>query len=524
MTFDIYNLTQDVITASTSRTSETTAHIQLQPSKPTRAPEGKLEDLGAYEISLPGVWAKRVGSWKELGLPEGCPWRAFCHWGTQALIVVPLRNTSSFLADMPDSLPLSSLLLPGNMAFYGWPLSQCQETSSTLSAQLLAGIRVIDVRLAAHLPPPPDVVPPEQLKLVAYHGIYPQRTPFTTILSTLHTFLNSPAGASETVVMSLKQEDAAKTDKDVWSRLVREEIMASPGGFKNTDSAGHRDLGMWFLENRIPTLGEVRGKVVLFSRFNGDKTNWEGGLSGMGIHPRKWPDSDRSGFVYDLKGVTVRTHDWCVLSCMLPSFLAIPEKVALSTPILHPTIAVPLTIPVPPPDRNTTVQAPQLSITYLSAAAFPLAFPPAVAKGLGWPGWGLGFEGVNSRTARWLMEEIVPDLKDRTPEELRRRANANADVNTATKQSGAVGVEESRRKRLRWFRWGARNDYATVTEAPIVAAPSAEVQEVLPAITTESSRLRGWVLLDYYASEPGLVPLLIECNYRARRSGEEGWP
>lgn len=213
------------------------------------------------------------------------------------------------------------------MAFYGWPLSQCQETSSTLSAQLLAGIRVIDVRLAAvpltanyftwarrEAPPATTAaVAPEQLKLVAYHGIYPQRTPFTTILSTLHTFLNSPAGASETVIMSLKQEDGAKTDKDVWSRLVREEIMASPGGFKNTDAQGHRDLGMWYLENRIPTLGEVRGKVVLFSRFNGDKANWEGGLSWMGIHPRKWPDSDRAGFVYDLKGVTVRTHDWCVV-------------------------------------------------------------------------------------------------------------------------------------------------------------------------------------------------------------------
>lgn len=124
------------------------------------------------------------------------------------------------------------------------------------------------------------------------------------------------------------------------------------------------------------------------------------------------------------------------------------------------------------------------------------------------------------------MEEIVPDLRNRTSEELRRRANANADVNTATKQSGAVGVDESRRKRSRWFRWGERHDDAVVADNPSAAAVAAagEDQEVLPAITTESSRLRGWVLLDYYGSHPGLVPLLIECNYRARRSGEEGWP
>jgi 1-phosphatidylinositol phosphodiesterase len=40
------------------------------------------------------------------------------------------------------------------------------------------------------------------------------------------------------------------------------------------------------------------------------------------------------------------------------------------------------------------------------------------------------------------------------------------------------------------------------------------------------SRLRGWCMMDYF-QEPvdmGLVKLLVECNYRARKTGEEGWP
>ncbi|KAG2020875.1 hypothetical protein CC2G_006167 [Coprinopsis cinerea AmutBmut pab1-1] len=451
------------------------------------------------------------------------------------------------------------------MAFYGWPVSQCQEPSDTLSAQLLAGIRVLDVRLAvvpvtakylpfnfkskstpAPVPNPTSTDPPgavtatttsaePELRLLAYHGIYPQRTPFTTILSTIHTFLNSPAGQSETIVMSLKQEDFQVTSKDVWARLVREEIMASPGGFKNTGPDGKRDMGMWYLENRIPTLGEVRGKVVMFSRFNGDKQNWEGGTQGMGIHPTRWPNSDRNGFVWKLKGTTVRTHDWYAI----PSFLSVPEKVTLSTSVLHPTISVPLTFPLPEPGNVYDDTEPQLSITYLSAATFPLALPPFVAKGIGFPGWKLGFEGVNSRTAKWLLEELVPALRSTPAAQLHDQAVANADVNTATRD-GPVDPDTLRRRRLRWWRKekkvvddrgaaarGAQASASGVANAGGVDGADqthASDTQVIPSTTMESRRLRGWVMLDYYTSDSGLVPLLIECNYRARKSGQEGWP
>lgn len=43
---------------------------------------------------------------------------------------------------------------------------------------------------------------------------------------------------------------------------------------------------------------------------------------------------------------------------------------------------------------------------------------------------------------------------------------------------------------------------------------------------TGEARLRGWCMMDYF-KEPvdvDLVRLLVECNYRARKAGEEGWP
>ena len=119
---------------------------------------------------------------------------------------------------------------------------------------------------------------------------------------------------------------------------------------------------------------------------------------------------------------------------------------------------------------------PTLAITYFSAAFFPLALPPMIAKGFGWPAWGLGVEGVNSKLGTWLLDKL---------------AGAEQDTDEQGELEGALGGE----KRLLT---------QTVSEAP---------------------RLRGWTLLDYYSeSEVGnLVPLLVECNYRGRKEGEEGW-
>ena len=136
----------------------------------------------------------------------------------------------------------------------------------------------------------------------------------------------------------------------------------------------------------------------------------------------------------------------------IPSFLSIPEKAERATQNLI----------IPP-----TTGQPILPITYFSAALFPLALPPVVAKGFGWPAWGLGVEGVNSKLGAWLLDKLaapVPDTADQGDEKLSQ----------------------------------------TVSEEP---------------------RIRGWTFLDYYSeSEVGnIVPLLVECNFRGRKEGEEGW-
>ena len=80
-----------------------------------------------------------------------------------------------------------------------------------------------------------------------YHGARSQRNTFVAVLAELRSFLESYP--TETVIMSIKDE---KRHED-FSRLVW------------LDMEKYRDL--WFLENRVPTLGEVRGKAIIMGRF-----------------------------------------------------------------------------------------------------------------------------------------------------------------------------------------------------------------------------------------------------------------
>jgi len=215
---------------------------------------------------------------------------------------------------------------------------------------------------------------------MAYHGPIPQNLPFQQVLSDVYDFLTDPASCRETIVMSIKQEDFATTPPPDFSALVHKEIQTGPGG-----------MSMWYLENKIPLLGEVRGKVIMFSRFGGNGAGWAGGLEGMGIHPTRWPDNEKEGFVWSCKNTLVKTQDWYEI----PSFLSIPEKVELATKIL-------VTPNVP--------AIPTLAISFFSAASFPLALPTTVARGFGWPQAGFGVEGANSRFGFWLLNTLTGEI------------------------------------------------------------------------------------------------------------------
>ena len=102
------------------------------------------------------------------------------------------------------------------------------------------GIRAFDIRCKVN----------NQNGFQIYHGMIQQPDTFDQVLEAYETFLTEHP--SETVFMSMKQEDDSNSAFD--------SIMQSYMN-KNPD--------LWYTKNAIPTLGEVRGKIILLSRYGG---------------------------------------------------------------------------------------------------------------------------------------------------------------------------------------------------------------------------------------------------------------
>lgn len=145
-------------------------------------PRGRFTDLEATTATT-SASSKHNQRWKTLQTPPRCRFRAIQSLPsfpsdsskkkppTLQLLLYPKRPRSSYLSTIPDSTPLSALTLPGThetFARFGWPISQCQEVASTISNQLIDGIRFMDWRVT-----PKGEKGRE--RLLGYHGATNQR-------------------------------------------------------------------------------------------------------------------------------------------------------------------------------------------------------------------------------------------------------------------------------------------------------------------------------------------------------------
>ncbi|KAJ9118145.1 hypothetical protein QFC22_004048 [Naganishia vaughanmartiniae] len=232
----------------------------------------------------------------------------------------------------------------------------------------------------------------------------------------------------ETLIMCVQQE--VPSNSLLFSSLVRQ---AMDEGIKNEE---------WWLENRIPLLGEVRGRGILMSRFGGsqrdggtipwrvdppgDTNSVEDELKGveephyyegesfanaprkkrpkqlvkMGWRPETWPDSVLEGFVWHCSNTPCHTQDWYDIY----GFFNIAAK--FNTVVDHLTASSQL-----PASSN-------LTLSFASASSIPFALPPFVANGFGWPSWGLGLTGVNQRLKDWLLDCLNAEGEDEEDEEV----------------------------------------------------------------------------------------------------------
>lgn len=162
----------------------------------------------------------------------------------------------NWMSAVPDSTKLSNMSIPGthdsctqnvDMRY----IFQCQDAS--IATQLKYGYRYLDMRLVLEKRS-------GQETLVLKHNIARCKvsdSPFSRtltlddVLCDVYAFLD--AHPTETVILCMKAENSKDDVADVQSVLYE---------------AISREPDRWYLKNEIPTMGEVRGKIVLATRFD----------------------------------------------------------------------------------------------------------------------------------------------------------------------------------------------------------------------------------------------------------------
>ncbi len=176
----------------------------------------------------------------------------------------------NWLKDLPDNTKISDINLPGThnsgACFVQFSfLSRCQ--NMTISQQLDAGIRFFDIRV-------------EKLenKLKIVHAVADCKNPenkknklfLNDVISDFKSFLKT--NPTETILFSFNRDDGASAE-ETFDLFFSEYLT---------------DKGLWYKENRVPTLKESRGKIVLLNRCNINKPNEKYTDFNAGINLSNW--------------------------------------------------------------------------------------------------------------------------------------------------------------------------------------------------------------------------------------------
>ncbi|KAK0624668.1 PLC-like phosphodiesterase [Bombardia bombarda] len=200
------------------------------------------------------------------------------------LSIFSSASLPTWMSRLSPYYPLSSLSIPGThnspTCYVALPSVRCQAVSVT--DQLLNGVRFLDIRVSC----PGGAVP-------YFHDL---------LNTEVYPFLD--AHPSETILVSLKREGTGKgTDQQLSQHL-------HAGYFtRDLDKDGRP---RWYTNPTIPTLGDVRGRVVLVRRFNiDDSLKGEHDGRGLGIDGSVWPDNCADG---TCGSGTIRVQDYYELA------------------------------------------------------------------------------------------------------------------------------------------------------------------------------------------------------------------
>ena len=192
------------------------------------------------------------------------------------LVIYDSSDLHCWMNHLKDATPLSALSMPGthNSPTYhrALPSVRCQAVSPW--EQLKNGVRFFDIRLQPESP--------ESAQLHLVHGAFPVSLTgpkyFRDLVDDAVRFLSE--NPSETLMMSIKREGTGNVTDQQLGRILFEH-------YTRGNNAKH-----WYIDPRIPTVGQVRGKVVLLRRFAiGPVMQHEHGGRGWGLDAECWADN-----------------------------------------------------------------------------------------------------------------------------------------------------------------------------------------------------------------------------------------
>lgn len=151
-----------------------------------------------------------------------------------------------WMTDLKDDVRLSQLSIPGthNSGTSRIPDHYARTQSTNIPRQLNNGHRFLDIRVRAI-----DGI------FTIHHGAYYARINFGDVLNWSRDFLRANPG--EVIYMRLKQEHSSVSD-EVFNRILNEQYLRN---------SNWRELFYYSNGNNNPTLGQTRGKIVIFRNF-----------------------------------------------------------------------------------------------------------------------------------------------------------------------------------------------------------------------------------------------------------------
>ena len=185
-------------------------------------------------------------------------------------------SASSWMGLLSDNSSLAKITIPGthDACARVEPIAgtaKCQNLS--LTDQFNAGVRFVDIR-CRHI----------NNAFAIHHGQVYQNMNFDDVLNATIAFLNS--NPSECIIMSIKEEYNASNNTRSFEATLDTYIAKNPG--------------KWNLGATIPSLGNVRGKIVLLRRFGTGNTK--------GIDASNW--SDNTTFSINNSNANLRVQDY----------------------------------------------------------------------------------------------------------------------------------------------------------------------------------------------------------------------